>query len=99
MLIVIGVSVLLSGRAIRWFFERDPRLFRTVVIVVTVAWSSQIFYQASQILITPTLTYDTLVSAILIGITLVIASILITTALHRKYATFFREKEAQVEED
>jgi hypothetical protein len=98
-LIVIGVSVLLSGRAIRWFFEHDPRLFRTVVIVVTVAWSSQIFYQTSQILIAPELTYDTLVSAILIGIVIVVASILITTALHRKYATYFREKETHVEEN
>ena len=97
-LIVIGISVLLSGRAIRWFFEHDTRLFRTVVIVVTVAWSSQIFYQTSQILIAPTLTYDTLVSAILIGIVIVVASILITTALHRKYAAYFPEKEAQVEE-
>lgn len=98
-LIVIGISVLLSGRAIRWFFEHDTRLFRTIVIVVTVAWSSQIFYQTSQILIAPTLTYDTLVYAILIGIVIVIASILITTVLHRKYAAFFPEKEAHVEED
>jgi putative membrane protein len=97
-LIVIGVSVVLSGRAIRWFFERDTRLFRTVVIVVTVAWSSQIFYQASQILIAPALTYDTLVYSILIGIGLVVASILITTVLHRKYARFFGMKVAQSEE-
>ncbi len=97
-LLVIGISVVLSGRAIRWFFEHDTRLFRTVVIVVTVAWSSQIFYQASQILIAPALTYDTLVYSILIGIVLVIASILITTVLHRKYAAYFGTKGAPVEE-
>lgn len=33
-LVVIGICVLLSGRAIRWFFERDNRLWRTIVIVV-----------------------------------------------------------------
>lgn len=98
-LILIGISVVLSGRAIRWFFEHDTRLLRTVVIIVTVAWSSQIFYQTSQILIAPTLTYDTLVSAILIGILIVVASILITTFLHRKYAAFFQEREAQVDQD
>jgi len=97
-LFAIGICVLLSGRAIRWFFERDSRLLRTVVIVVTVAWSWQIFYQASQILITPTLTYDTLVYTIVIGIFLTVASVLITMILHRKYAYFFREKEAKVEE-
>jgi len=97
-LIFIGIDVLLSGRAIRWFFEHDSRLLRTAVIIVVLAWSSQIFYQASQILITPTLSYETLVYAIVIGIFLTVASVLITTVLHRKYAYFFREKEAKIEE-
>jgi len=97
-LIAIGICVVLSGRAIRWFFEHDSRLLRTAVIVVTVAWSWQIFYQASQILMTPTLTYEKLVYAIAIGIFLTVASFLITTVLHRKYAYFFREKEAKIEE-
>lgn len=97
-LIAIGICVMLSGRAIRWFFERDSRLLRTVGIVVTVAWSWQIFYQASQILITPSLTFDTLVYAIVIGILLGVASVLVTMILHRKYAAFFREKETKIEE-
>ncbi len=97
-LAVIGICVLLSGRAIRWFFEHDGRLFRTVVIIVVVAWSSQIFYEASQMLITPTLAYDRLVFAIVIGIFLTIASFLITMVLHRRYHAYFREKEAKVEE-
>jgi len=97
-LITIGICVLLSGRAIRWFFEHDSRLFRTVVIIVVVAWSSQIFYEASQILITPTLTYERLVFGILIGIFLTIASFFITMVLHRKYHSFFREKETKAEE-
>lgn len=97
-LIAIGICVMLSGRAIRWFFERDSRLLRTVGIVVTVAWSWQIFYQASQILITPSLTFDTLVYAIVIGILLGVASVLVTMILHRKYTAFFREKETKIEE-
>ncbi len=97
-LIVIGVCVVLSGRAIRWFFEHDSRLFRTVVIVVVVGWSSQIFYEASQILITPTLSYERLVIGIVIGIFLTIASFFITMALHRKYNSFFQEKETEAEE-
>ena len=97
-LIVIGVCVVLSGRALRWFFEHDSRLFRTVVIVVVVGWSSQIFYEASQILITPTLSYERLVIGIVIGIFLTIASFFITMALHRKYNSFFQEKETESEE-
>jgi cobalamin biosynthesis protein CobD/CbiB len=97
-LISIGICVLLSGRAIRWFFEHDSRLLRTAVIIVTVVWSWQIFYQASQILITPKLTYEPLVYTIVVGIFLTVASVLITMILHRKYAPFFREKEADIEE-
>ena len=98
-LIVIGICVLLSGRAIRWFIEHDSRLFRTAVIIVVVAWSSQIFYEASQILITPTLTYERLVFAIVIGIFLTVACFLITMVLHRKYGSLFRERGARTEEN
>lgn len=97
-LIVIGVCVLFSGRVIRWFFERDPRLLRTIAIVVVVAWSRQIFYEASQILIKPALAYDKLVFAIVIGILLTVASVLVTSLLHKRYAEFFREKEEKIED-
>lgn len=97
-LIVIGICVLLSGRAIRLFLEHDGRLFRTVIIVIVVAWSSQIFYETSRILIQPALNYERLVFAIVIGILLTVASFLITTLLHKMYANFFREKETEIEE-
>ena len=97
-LIAIGVCVLLSGRAIRWFFERDPRLWRTIVIMVVVAWSWPIFHQASQILIDPAFPYTGLVIAIITGIPLIVATIFAAFLLHRKYASFFREKEEEIEE-
>ena len=97
-LIVFGVCVTLSGRATRWFFERDPRLLRTIVIVVTCAWSWQIFYQASRILMDPTLAYTDLIAAIVTGILVTIGAVLITFLVHRRFAGFFKEKEIEVEE-
>ena len=97
-LIVFGVCVTLSGRATRWFFERDPRLLRTVVIVVTCAWSWQIFYQASRILMDPTLAYTDLIAAIVTGILVTVGAVLITFLIHRRFAGFFKEKEIEVEE-
>jgi putative membrane protein len=97
-LIVTGISVLLLGRAIRWFFERDSRLLRTVVIIVVVAWSWQVFFQASQILINPNFAYGMLIFAIIMGIVLAVASVLVTSLIHRMYADFFREKEDKIEE-
>ncbi len=92
-LVVIGICVLLSGRAIRWFFERDNRLWRTIVVVVVVAWSSQIFYEASEILINPQRAYGRLVFTIVVSIIWAVMAVLVTSLLHRKYADLFAEEE------
>jgi len=97
-LIVTGVCVLLSGRAMRWFFERDPRLWRTIFIVVIVAWSWPIFDQASQILIDPAFPSTGLVIAIIAGLPLIVVAVLVSFLLRRRYASFFREKEDKIEE-
>ncbi|MBX5326853.1 MAG: DUF373 family protein [Candidatus Bathyarchaeia archaeon] len=97
-LIVIGLCVLLSGRAIRWYFERDPRLLRTIDIIAVVAWSSQIFLQASQILINPATEYAGLVISMLIGILIGIAALLVTFLVHKKYGDFFKKKGVEIEE-
>ena len=97
-LIVTGICVILSGRAIRWFFERDLRLWRTIVIVITFAWSYTMFYEASQILINPKISYAGLVFAIIIGIPLIVAAVLIAFILRRRYASFFVGKEKEIDE-
>ncbi|KPV64235.1 MAG: hypothetical protein AOA66_0324 [Candidatus Bathyarchaeota archaeon BA2] len=97
-LIVIGICVLLSGRAIRWFFERDLRLLRTTVIVVIVGLSWPIFHQASQILINPAFPSAGLVIAIIAGLSLIVVAVLVSFLLRRKYASFFRERGKKIEE-
>ena len=97
-LVVIGICILLSGRAIRWFFERDNRLWRTIVVVVVVAWSSPVFYEASRVLINPQLDHEgRLVFTIVVSIIWAILAVLITSLFHRKYAGLFAEEE-EVEE-
>ena len=98
-LIIVGICVVLTGRAIRWYFEHDTRLLRTAAIVVVIAWSSQILEQTSRVLINPSELFpDGLVFSIFIGILLDIASFLIIFLIHRKYSGFFREKEKEIEE-
>jgi len=96
-LIVIGICVLFSGRMIRWFLERDTRVLRTFVIVVVCACSWRIFYEASQILINPSLEYTKLVIAIIASIILTVVAVSVTSLLHRKYARFFKEKDVEIE--
>ena len=98
LLIIIGICVILSGRAIRLFFERDLRLWRTIVIVIVFAWSYTMFYEASRILINPEFSYAGLVVAIIIGIPLIVAAVFTVFMLRRRYASFFVGKEKEVEE-
>ena len=98
-LIIVGICVVLTGRAIRWYFERDTRLLRTAAIIVVIAWSSQILEQTSRVLINPSELFPAgLVFSIFIGILLAIASFLIIFIVHRRYSGFFREKEEEIEE-
>jgi len=97
-LIAIGICVILSGRAVRWFFERDLRLWRTIVIVVGVAWSSVMFVQASQILIDPELDYNTLVYAIVGGLPVIVSTVLTVLLLRRRYSSFFKETKEIIED-
>jgi len=97
-LIVIGICVILLGRIIRWYFERNVRLLRTLVFIVVIAWSSQIFMQVSFILIDPTIKGAELVFSIFIGILLAIATSLMAFVINIKYRAFFRKRKERVEE-
>ena len=97
-LIAIGMCVILSGRAIRWFFEHDLRLWRTVLIVIAVAWSSIMFVEASKILIAPAHNYDTLVIAIIGGIPVIVSTFLTALLLRRKYSNYFKSTDKTMQD-
>lgn len=96
-LVVIGLCVSLIGGTIRFFLERDSRLWRSIVFVVVTAWSRQIFYEASQIIIHPAVPYDRFLASIIVGILLAVASSLTVLLLHRRYSDFFKGGE-EIEE-
>jgi putative membrane protein len=97
-LIGIGICVILSGRAVRWFFEPDFRLWRTIVIVVAVAWSSVTFVEASKVLINPESPYTTLVIAIVGGIPVIVSTVFTVLLLRRKYSSYFKETEEKIDD-
>jgi len=97
-LAIIGVCVALTGRAIRWYFERDARLLRNAALIVLVGWTRQILESASNILINPKIGCEILIFSIVIGILLGVASLLIIVVVHRSAKGFFKESEKKVEE-
>jgi putative membrane protein len=96
-LAVIGVCLALTGRAIRWYFERDARLLRNAALIVLIGWTRQILEAVSVILINPKAGYETLIFSIVIGILLSVASILIVIVIHRSARGFFKKTGEQKE--
>ncbi|MBS7608141.1 MAG: DUF373 family protein [Candidatus Bathyarchaeia archaeon] len=96
-LAVIGVCLALTGRAIRWYFERDVRLLRNAALIVLIGWSRQILEAVSVILSNPKAGYETLIFSIVIGILISVASILVILVIHRSARGFFKKTEEQEE--
>jgi putative membrane protein len=97
-LVVVGICVALSGRAIRWYLERDTRVLRNVALIVSIAWSRQILYEASRLLVDPSLPPQNLIFAIVVGILIGIASVLVIIVIHRSAGKFFEGTGEQVED-
>jgi putative membrane protein len=102
-LMVVGISIVLFGRSIRLYFERDPRLLRNVALVVSVVWFRWILDATANILIEPGIGFEdpifsNLVFAIVVGILIAIASVLLVIIIHRSTRGFFSESEEDVDE-
>lgn len=90
-IIVIGVSVILFGRALGHLLERDPRFWRTIVFIAVCAWSWKIFNEIAKILIDPALPLDNLIASVVIGIIIAAVSAPVAHILSRRYRVFFKE--------
>ena len=102
-LTVVGIGIVLFGRSMRLYFERDPRLLRNGALIVSVAWSRWILDATANILIEPGVGFENdifsnLVFTIVVGILIGIASVLLVIIIHRSARGFFRESEEDVDE-
>jgi putative membrane protein len=97
-LLVVGICVVLFGRAILWYFEHDIKLLRNAALIVTVAWSRWILEGTADVLITPGATYEKLIFSVIVGILIGIASILVVLVIHRSARGFFNKTKEQAEE-
>jgi putative membrane protein len=96
-LIIVGICVVLLGKAIRLYFERDARLLRNAALIVLIGWSRWILEGTSTVLIGPE-DHTLLMFSIVIGILIGVASVLVIFVIHRSARGFFKETEEQVEE-
>jgi putative membrane protein len=97
-LLIVGLCLPLLGRAIRWYIERDARLLRNAALIVIIGWSQQILISTSNVLIYPQIGYGRIVFAIVVGILMGVAAVLVIFAIHRSKRDFFSETEEQARE-
>jgi putative membrane protein len=98
-LMVIGVILVLLGRAMRWYFEHNVKLLRNAALIVSVGWFREILDATSNVLINPSADASgKLIFSIVIGILIGIASILVVLVIHRTAKEFFEKTEEQVED-
>jgi putative membrane protein len=102
-LMVVGIGIALFGRSIRLYFERDARLLRNGALVVSVVWFRWILDGTADILIKPGVGLDNpefskLIFAIIVGILIAIASVLLVIIIHRSTKDFFTGSEDKVDE-
>lgn len=102
-LLIVGIIIGLFGRSMRLYFERDVRLLRNVALIVSVGWFRWILNYTADILFEPGIGFNdpifsNLVFAIVVGILIAIASVLVIFIVHRSAKDFFKESEDKAEE-
>lgn len=100
-LMIVGISIVLFGRSIRFYFERDSKLLRNGALIVSVVWFRWILDATANILLKPRVGFDdplfsNLVFAIVVGILIAIASALLVIIIHRSSKGFFKKSEDDV---
>ena len=94
-LVVVGLSLTLVGRSIRLYFERDPKVLRSVALVVSVAWSRWILDATANLLIKPMDAgfFQNFIFSIIVGILIGVASILLIIIIQRSSGFFKNTQE------
>lgn len=108
-LLIIGVVIVLLGRSIRLYIERDSKLLRNVALIVTVGWSNWIiegtanliyhYYQATDAVVGLNDPYfQSFLFTIIVGILIGVASIMLIYIVNRSTKGFFKRNQEDREE-
>jgi len=104
-LIVAGIIIVLFGRSVRLYFERDSRLLRNVALIVSVAWFRWILEATANVIANafnsvgqPIIglsdpNFSTFFFTIVVGILIGIASVLLIFIVSRSTKDFFQKSD------
>jgi putative membrane protein len=108
-LLIVGVSIVLLGRSVRLYFERDSRLLRNAALIISVAWSRWVLEGTANVIIyyynksSPVIgindpIFSSFLFTIIVGILIGVASVLLIYIINRSAKDFFKKREAKTED-
>jgi putative membrane protein len=108
-LLVAGIIIILLGRSVRLYVERDSRLLRNAALIVTVAWSRWVLVGTANVIIhyyndTSAVVglndsiFSGFLFTIIVGILIGVASVLLIYIVNRSAKDFFKKREEKLEE-
>jgi putative membrane protein len=108
-LLIVGISIVLLGRSVRLYFERDSRLLRNAALIVSVAWSRWVLEGTANVIIyyynksSPVIgindpIFSNFLFTIIVGILIGVASVLLIYIINKSAKDFFKKREEKTEE-
>ena len=110
-LLVVGIIIVLFGRSLRLYFERDSRLLRNAALIVLVAWSRWILDATANIIYNPynkggggigslnDPIFSNFIFTIVVGILIGIASVLLIFIVNKSTKGFFKKPDKNQESE
>ena len=100
-LLVVGLIIVLLGRSVRLYIERDSKLLRNIALIISVAWSRWILEATANIIYNPSSTgapiglndtfFSNFLYTIIVGILIGVASVLLIFIVNRSTKDFFQK--------
>ncbi len=108
-LLVVGIIIVLIGRSVRLYVERDSKLLRNVALVVSVAWTRFVLIGTANVIIHYYNNTSAVVAlndsifqgflfTIIVGILIGVASVLLIYIVNRSAKDFFKKRGEKSEE-
>jgi len=105
-LLIVGTCIVLLGRSVRLYIERDSKLLRNAALIVSIAWFRWILDSTANLIYNPLYTdkpiasidnpfFTTFLFTIVIGILIGIASILLIYIINKSNKYFFKNKSGE----
>ena len=105
-LLVSGIIIVLLGRSVRLYVERDSRLLRNVALIVSVAWTRWVLIGTANVIIhyynisnavvgLSDPFFQNFLFTIIVGILIGVASVLLIYISNRSTKDFFKKKDTE----